>query len=438
MDTRVSYYPQYKTIMNSSKLPMLRFLTIRQPGDATNNVWETCITADKIGKLSCLGFFFGKEILSALKDNVAVGLIVTAVGGTTIASWLDPQTVNDHPDIRKIDTTAAGMYSSWVKPVEGYAIRGTLWMQGEQDRSNGLHKYYQERLVQVISGWRKCWNIGDFPFYIVQLANYGTVQTDANESATSAAIREAQRLGLAIDNTTLTVLIDIGDSLHFGNKQEAGRRLALPARALEYGEKDLVYSGPLFIQKIVDGSRIHCRFIHCGGGMKAKTGTKLTGFAIAGSNNSYTWADAVIHGDTVSVSSSSVTKPVNVRYAYGAHPIGNLINAEGLPASPFTTDGPQLPLDTFKTSADFQMEYPREYGVNVRNNTLHINFQHTNAPCYLSIYSLSGKLIYNRSYSPVSNDGSIAVSLLDIKSGSYCVCVQNSRKIFTSKISIMH
>jgi sialate O-acetylesterase len=438
MDTRVSYYPQYNTIMNSTKLPMLRYLTIRQPGNVTNNVWEKCTTADKIGKLSCLGFFFGKEILNALKNDIAVGLIVTAVGGTTVASWIDPQTISDNPDIRKIDSTAAGMYSEWVKPVEGYAIRGTLWMQGEQDRSNGLHKYYQERLVQVISGWRKCWNIGHFPFYIIQLANYGTVQTDPNESATSAAIREAQRLGLAIDNTTLTVLIDLGDSLHFGNKQEAGRRLALPARALEYGEKDLVYSGPLFIQKIVDGSKIHCRFIHCGNGMKAKSGTKLTGFAIAGSNNSYSWADAVVHGDTVTVSSSSVSKPVNVHYAYGANPIGNLINAEGLPASPFTTDGPQLPLDTFKTSVSQQKEHLSENGVYVRNNTLVVNSQYANTSFHLFLFSLNGKLIYNKLYSPVSDCRSIEFHLRGIKSGSYFVRIQNSRKVLTSKISVMY
>jgi sialate O-acetylesterase len=438
MDTRVSYYPQYNTIMNSTKLPMLRYLTIRQPGNAINNVWEKCTTADKIGKLSCLGFSLGKEILNALKNDIAVGLIVTAVGGTTVASWIDPQTISDNPDIRKIDSTAAGMYSEWVKPVEGYAIRGTLWMQGEQDRSNGLHKYYQERLVQVISGWRKCWNIGHFPFYIIQLANYGTVQTDPNESATSAAIREAQRLGLAIDNTTLTVLIDLGDSLHFGNKQEAGRRLAIPARALEYGEKDLVYSGPLFIQKIVDGSKIHYRFIHCGNGMKAKSGTKLTGFAIAGSNNSYSWADAVVHGDTVTVSSSSVSKPVNVHYAYGANPIGNLINAEGLPASPFTTDGPQLPLDTFKTSVSQQKEHLSENGVYVRNNTLVVNSQYANTSFHLFLFSLNGKLIYNKLYSPVSDCRSIEFHLRGIKSGSYFVRIQNSRKVLTSKISVMY
>jgi sialate O-acetylesterase len=437
MDTRVSYYPHYSSIMNSTNLPMLRYLTIRQGGGATNNVWEKCTTPQKIGNLSCLGFFFGKEVLSALKNNIAVGLIVTAVGGTTIASWLDPATLTQNPDIKAIDETAGSMYDAWVKPVEGYAFRGTVWMQGEQDRSGGLQKYYQQRLVQVITGWRKVWNIGNFPFYIVQLANYGTVQTDPNESATSAVIREAQRLGLALDNTTLAVLIDLGDSLHFSNKQEAGRRLALPARALEYGETNLVYSGPLFIQKIVDGSKIHCRFKHCGSGMKPVSGNKLNGFAIAGSNNTYSWADAVIHGDTVTVSSTSVPKPVNVRYAYGGNPIGNLINVEGLPASPFTTDGPQLPIDTFKTLAMKQYGHVKSRFFQVNNSMLSIT-PHYGQPCaHVTIFSLNGIIRFEKVVISENNEGTITIPLSGLRSGSYVMRIDDGKSSHLGKITLM-
>ena len=344
MDTRVGYYPHYNDIMNNTNLPNLRYLTIRQPGGVTNTVWEKCTSPEKISMLSCLGFFFGKEILEKL-DTVAVGLIVTAVGGTTFASWIDPLTIQSNPDIVSIDGDAATMYNTWVKPVEGCAMRGVLWMQGENDRFNGLYQYHEDFLSKLIKGWRDIWKIGDFPFYIMQLANYGTVQTDPNESASSAVIREAQRLGLNEPNTELVVIIDIGDSLHFGNKQEAGRRFALAARAKEYGDDDLVYSGPLFIEKFIEESKIHCRFIHVGSGLKTKSGD-LRGFAVAGPDNKFVWADAQIHNDTVTVFSSSVSNPVNVRYSYGANPFGNLVNEEGLPASPFTTEGNQL---NFKT-----------------------------------------------------------------------------------------
>ncbi|HEX2958107.1 MAG TPA: sialate O-acetylesterase [Chitinispirillaceae bacterium] len=436
MDTRVSYYPHYSTVMNTTKLPLLRFLTTRQPGGVTNNVWETCTTPEKVGKLSCLGFFFGKEILSALKNNVAVGLVVTAVGGTTIAGWLDPQTLSQNSGISKIDASAGSMYSSWVKPVEGYTIRGTLFMQGEQDRSNGLQVYYKERLDQIINGWRKAWGQGNFPFYTVQLANYGTVQSDPNENASSSVIREAQRLGLAITNTTLTVIIDIGDSLHFGNKQEAGRRLALPARALEYGESTLVYSGPLFVEKIIEGSKVHCRFKCYGSEMKPKSGSKLNGFAIAGADKKYVWADAVIHGDTVTVSSSSVTKPANVRYAYGGNPIGNLINSEGLPASPFTTDGPQLPIDTFKTAVSFSRNAASVHNVRLAKNTVSITLPKDEQHCRIQLVSLKGSLVIDKKFSFEQGSRLVHIPSHTLTSGCYMVVFTGEKNTFSEKISI--
>lgn len=436
MDTRVGYYPHYSTIMNSTKLPLLRFLTTRQAGNVSNNPWETCTSADKIGKLSCLGFFFGKEILSALKNNIAVGLVVTAVGGTTIASWLDPQTLSQNPGISKIDESAGAMYTSWVKPVEGYTIRGTLWMQGEQDRSNGLQVYYRERLGQLVNGWRTAWGQGDFPFYIIQLANYGTVQSDPNENATSSVIREAQRLGLALKNTALTVVIDLGDSLHFGNKQEAGRRLALSARALEYGESTLVHSGPLFVEKIIDGSKIHCRFKCYRSTMKPKSGSKLNGFAIAGTDNKYVWADAVVHGDTVTVSSSSVAKPANVRYSYGGNPTGNLINSEGLPASPFTTDGPQLPIDTIKTAISMRIAAEQEKRFKLVKNTISFSVPMEDRRYRISLFSLEGTRLLDRTLEPDHGENTINLSLNKMSPGCYLLYFSGKKSTFSQKISV--
>src|SRR5690606_8983161 len=130
-------------------------------------------------------------------------------------------------------------------------------------------------------------------------------------------------------------------------------------------------------------------FIHCGSGMKPSSGNKLTGFAIASKDNNYRWADAVIHGDTVTVSSSSVTEPLNVRYAYGANPIGNLVNSEGLPASPFTTDGPQLPYDTSKTSII-------NLSGSAGKTTYKLNNKQTAGR--ITIFSLNGKKIFEKSF----------------------------------------
>lgn len=340
MDTRMSFYPAYAETSRTADHPRLRFYTLRQPGETP--VWQV-VTPASVSRLSALGFFFGREIQRS--QGVPVGLVVTAVGGTFISQWMDPAAIAADPVLSKNgDPGNASMYRQWVQPVAGMAIRGTVWIQGEQDRSNGLPVYYRDRFRALIQGWRKAWGQGDFPFYFVQLANYGSVQTLPGEAASSAVIREAQRLALDLPHTAMAVAIDIGDAsdLHFPNKRDAGLRLALPAKALLYGDQDLVHSGPLFESKVVDGDRIHLRFRHAGGGLSARGGGGLKGFALAGADNRFVWADASIHGDTVTVTSAQVPRPTQVRYAYGGNPIGNLVNREGLPASPFQTEGPQL------------------------------------------------------------------------------------------------
>ena len=62
------------------------------------------------------------------------------------------------------------------------------------------------------------------------------------------------------------------------------------------------------------------------------------GFAIAGADRKFVWADAVIDGETILVSSPQVARPVAVRYAWAGNPVCNLVNKAGLPASPFRTD----------------------------------------------------------------------------------------------------
>jgi sialate O-acetylesterase len=70
----------------------------------------------------------------------------------------------------------------------------------------------------------------------------------------------------------------------------------------------------------------------------AKGGGQLKGFSICGADRKFKWADALIDGNAVIVSSGKVPAPVAVRYGWAANPVCNLFNAEGLPAVPFRTD----------------------------------------------------------------------------------------------------
>ena len=203
---------------------------------------------------------------------------------------------------------------------------------------------YRRLLPTLIADWRSRFEVGDFPFLIVSLANLNALQTKPTEPGW-AEIRESQwRTVRRVPNTGLVMTIDIGDpkDIHPRNKQEVGRRLSLVARRLVYGEKKLVDSGPEFTEMQVElpkGDKIRLYFKSLGSGLMIKPGEeKLTGFIIAGADKNFVFADAVIDGETIVVSSPDVPLPKYVRYGWAWNPIVNLFNKEGLPAITFRTD----------------------------------------------------------------------------------------------------
>ena len=237
--------------------------------------------------------------------------------------------------------TVPALYNGMIAPLEPFAIKGALWYQGEANGPRWLQ--YRRLLPALIADWRERFQVGDFPFLIVSLANLNALQTKPVEPGW-AEIRESQwRTVRKVPNTGLAMTIDIGDAkdIHPRNKQEVGRRLALVARHLVYGEKDLVYSGPEFTEMQIErpGDKIRLFFKHVGGGLAIKPGDKkLTGFVIAGADKKFVWAAAVIDGDTIVVSAPEIAEPRYVRYGWAWNPSVNLYNKEGLPAITFRTD----------------------------------------------------------------------------------------------------
>jgi sialate O-acetylesterase len=232
------------------------------------------------------------------------------------------------------------LYNGMIAPLKPFPIKGAIWYQGESNA--GRAAQYRKLLPTMIKDWRDSFQVGDFPFYIVQLANFLEVKQEPGESSW-AELREAQFLTTkALPNVGIALAIDIGEAadIHPRNKQDVGRRLALNALGSAYG-KDVETSGPVFKAKEVKGHTIRLTFDHVGGGLVAKGGEKLEGFAIAGEDGKFAWADAVIDGDAIVVSSTKVEKPANVRYAWADNPACNLYNQAGLPAVPFRTDAPK-------------------------------------------------------------------------------------------------
>lgn len=231
-----------------------------------------------------------------------------------------------------------GLFNGMIAPLANCRVKGVIWYQGESNTGKAWE--YHRLLSALIADWRQHWGEGALPFLYVQLPNYGEAKAQPSES-NWAAMREAQLRTLAVPRTGMAVTIDVGEwnDLHPLDKKDVGQRLALTARAVAYGEKGLVASGPVYQSMRRMGSVIHLRFTHTGSGLVAKGNGVLKGFAIAGPDKRFVWADAVIEGTEVVVRSRQVTEPVAVRYAWADNPEGaNLYNREGLPASPFRTD----------------------------------------------------------------------------------------------------
>ena len=231
----------------------------------------------------------------------------------------------------------SGLYNGMIYPLRNYKVKAAIWYQGESN--SGRSHEYNALMTSLIENWRELWP--DMPFLLVQLPNFMQKHPQPTDSGW-ARIREAQLQAFKnIPNTALAVNYDIGEwnDIHPLNKKTLAQRLFLGARKLVYGEK-VTASGPVYKEMKISGNKIIITFTETGNGLAIRGGEKvLKHFAIAGDDQKFVWADAVIKGNTVVVSSKDVPNPVAVRYAWADNPDdANLINKEGLLASPFRTD----------------------------------------------------------------------------------------------------
>lgn len=230
------------------------------------------------------------------------------------------------------------LFNGMVAPLIKYPIKGIVWYQGETNA--GRPEAYKRLLPLFIADWRKQWGQGDVPFVYAQLPNYMDLNFSPSESGW-AMTREAQLEALKVVNTGMAVTIDLGEwnDVHPDNKKPVGDRLALAARRVAYGDRDVVYSGPLYKSARIEDNRIIISFTNEGNGLISYDGEPLSQFAIAAADKKFVWAKAIIQDNTVVVWNDDIPNPAFVRYAWADNPDGaNLYNKEGLPASPFRTD----------------------------------------------------------------------------------------------------
>jgi sialate O-acetylesterase len=331
--------------------------------------WSLC-TPDFARNISAVGYFFSRALYQ--KEQVAIGLIDSTWGGTPAEAWtsldalgadaalmpvfsaraarMDQQANNLH--MNQLDAEAkaagkspstrswgpdpnswrpAGLYNAMIAPFTPLPIRGVIWYQGESNTAPQYVNLYSRLFPAMIQDWRTQWHQADLPFLFVQLSAYS-----ANSNDNWGILRDAQRRTLHLANTGMAVSIDVGDehNIHPANKQAVGDRLALLARSIAYKES-LVASGPLFRYAYPEKGTMHVWFDNAAG-LKTSSGAPQ-GFEIAGNDGVFAPAAATVSGDSLTVSSPTVSAPRYVRYAWANYPAANLYNAVGLPAAPFTT-----------------------------------------------------------------------------------------------------
>jgi len=231
------------------------------------------------------------------------------------------------------------LYNAMVNPLVPFAIQGVLWYQGEANVWRAQE--YKKAFPLMIQDWRTKFKQGDFPFYFVQLSTFNEFNGNSKVGSKWAELREAQSETLKVKNTGMAVTTDIGNAkdIHPTNKQDVGLRLAAIALNNVYGKKQ-VYSGPTYRSQEIKGNKITLTFDNIGSGLTSSDNTEnLKGFEIAGSDQVFHSAKAIIKDNKIIVSSDQVQNPVAVHYGWADDDTEiNLFNKEKFPASPFRTD----------------------------------------------------------------------------------------------------
>ena len=365
----------------------------QQPQSDVQGNWQACSPGNVAG-FSANGYYFGRKLHQEL--NVPIGLVASSWGGTPIESWTSAEAAQEDPQYamrksvydnqsrnfsaeqaqatfdrqvaeanKKIAAWKANgkkgpppfkphkvaghpqtenpkypssLYNGMIHPLAPLGLKGAIWYQGEANA--GAHaSYYRVQLENLITSWRALWGQGDFPFYFVQLPNYRLPWTEPVENGGWPKIRESFMLtAKEVPNTGMAITIDIGEAgnIHPKNKQDVGDRLGRVALYQTYGQKDIVWSGPIIAEHQLDGDKAYVKF-DTGGAPLAVKGDVLKGFAIMTADGDIQPADAEILSDqTVVVTAPKGTEIRAVYYAWADNPEGsNLINEAGLPASPF-------------------------------------------------------------------------------------------------------
>jgi sialate O-acetylesterase len=242
--------------------------------NAYRGAWEPCV-GEVASETSGVAYYFGRKLRETSPD-VPVGLIVRALSGTPIESWIPTNAMANIPFAmemmkryqaesdegkrwiayaesaaerkkarRQGEQKAAGkrlqfdgddntkvlaeiyyegnpgrLWRERIRPLAGYTIAGVIWYQGERNSKAGeaTATTYRDLLVALITSWRAAWEQGDFRFLAVQLPPFA--KGDPHWKIVQTCQAEAVN---RVANAACIDLNDLpDDGLHPPNKRPVG------------------------------------------------------------------------------------------------------------------------------------------------------------------------------------------------------------------------
>ena len=327
----------------SSTNAAIRFFTVSRETSLTpledfKGGWNNC-NPENTAEFSAIAYFFGQILQKTL--NVPVGLIHSSWGGTAIQTWMSEGNCREF-DFIKMDKilplnppkTPAILFNAMINPMLGYGIRGVIWYQGESNRTEPEN--YQKMLPAMIKDWRTKWEMGDFPFYYVQIAPHGKNEVSPN----GAFLREAQLKTTAlVSNIGMACALDVGEqyNIHPANKEIISKRLAYLALSKTYDIKGINPLSPVMKTMTIKSDTVKITFENAPNGLTS-FGKELSLFEMAGEDKIFHPAKATIIQNGIMLKSTSVAMPIAVRYAFKNFVVGDLFGTNGQPVSSFRTD----------------------------------------------------------------------------------------------------
>lgn len=339
-------YGSHPYVVESDEKRPLRLFTVKhawskEPKMDVEGSWKLC-SPREVADFSAVAYFFGNLLQKKL--NVPVGLINCSWSASKIEAWMSKSTLDTIPevDMSVLNNTEFGypngtptlLHNAMVQPFEGFAVRGTLWYQGEAN--SNAPSLYKKLFPALVQQWRNFFRSPDMPFYYVQIAPW---QSGNKDELDWALFRECQlELMSEVPNVGMVITADAGSEkfIHPPHKIKVGERLAYWALAKTYNIEGITYSGPIYRSYELKGDIVELTFAYGSEGLNPEK-EQLNGFEIAGKDGVFVEAKAeIIEGsDKVRVWSESVSNPVEIRYCFRNYKIGNLTNNAGLPTSPF-------------------------------------------------------------------------------------------------------